>query len=267
MNAPSGVITLTTDFGVQDSYVGTMKGVILRINPSATMVDLTHQISPQAVLEASLVLESAYRFFPLGTIHLTVVDPGVGTHRRAILVEAGGFYFVGPDNGIFTRVLEAEADVRVFELTNPSFMLPRISDTFHGRDVFAPVAAYLSQGIAPEEFGPLVEHPVELALPQPRRWGTELQGEVISIDSFGNVITNVSREAFETAVAGRPFEITINGRTIDQLHRAYQEAEAGRILALFGSGDLLEIAVAGGRADRRLGVGKGDPLVVSLRVG
>ncbi|MFN8546835.1 MAG: SAM-dependent chlorinase/fluorinase [Candidatus Eisenbacteria bacterium] len=170
MNAPSGVITLTTDFGVQDSYVGTMKGVILRINPSATMVDLTHQISPQAVLEASLVLESAYRFFPLGTIHLTVVDPGVGTHRRAILVEAGGFYFVGPDNGIFTRVLEAEADVRVFELTNPSFMLPRISDTFMGA-MSSRRSPPIFAGDRPGGIRALVEHPVELALPQPRRWG------------------------------------------------------------------------------------------------
>ncbi len=265
MITPCGVITLTTDFGVQDSYVGTMKGVILRINPQVQLVDLTHQISPQSVLEASLVLESAYRYFPIGTVHLTVVDPGVGTHRRAILVVAGGFFFVGPDNGIFTRVLEGEDELEVYTLENARYSLPKISDTFHGRDVFAPVAAYLTQGVAPEEFGRAIDDPVRLSMPKPRRWGNELQGEVISVDSFGNVVTNISRDDFERAVQERSFSITINGKSIEQIHRTYQEADVGHILALFGSSDLLEIAVAGGRADRRLGVGKGDPLVVAFR--
>ena len=203
MIAPSGVVTLTSDFGIQDSYVGTMKGVILRIYPAAKLVDLTHQVSPQDVLEASLVLEGAYRYFPEGTVHLTVVDPGVGTSRRAILLQAGPFYFVGPDNGIFTRVLGSEPEARVFAIENPHYRLSQISDTFHGRDIIAPVAAYLAQGIDPAEFGPQITDPVLLPLPLPRRWGNQIQGEVVSIDGFGNVITNVSRRLLDdAAVAG-----------------------------------------------------------------
>jgi len=263
--APSGVVTLTSDFGIQDSYVGTMKGVILRIYPAAKLVDLTHQVSPQDVLEASLVLEGAYRYFPEGTVHLTVVDPGVGTSRRAILLQAGPFYFVGPDNGIFTRVLGSEPEARVFAIENPHYRLSQISDTFHGRDIFAPVAAYLAQGIDPAEFGPQITDPVLLPLPLPRRWGNQIQGEVVSIDGFGNVITNVSRRLLDDAAVAGGFRITINGKAIEQIHRSYQDADLGRILALFGSTDLLEIAVAGGRADRRLGVGKGDPFLIELK--
>ncbi len=264
MRAPCGVLTLATDFGLQDSYVGTMKGVILRILPDARMVDLTHQITAQDVVEASLVLENAYRFFPAGTVHVVVVDPGVGTPRRAILIATPEAYFVGPDNGTFTRVLGSESERRIFEISAEQFLLPAISDTFHGRDIFAPAAAYLASGVAPEEFGPEISDPIVLPLPEPRVWSHRIVGQVIYVDSFGNVITNVSHELWDREVRDRTFLISINGKRIDRVVRTYLDQEMGATLALFGSSELLEIAVAGGRADRRIGAGKGDTVVIDL---
>jgi S-adenosyl-L-methionine hydrolase (adenosine-forming) len=264
MVAASGVITLTTDFSLHDSYVGTMKGVILRIFPEARLVDISHQISPQDILEASLVLESGYRYFPVGTVHLVVVDPGVGGGRRPIIVMGSEHYFVGPDNGTFTRILEQDPEATVREITENKFLLPKVSDTFHGRDIFAPVAAYLGRGIDPAEFGPLVGQSRRLEVPVPMIWGDQIRGEVIHIDSFGNIVSNVSREQFEKSVQKRRFRIWINGRTIDRINRTYEEGEQGRPLALFGSTDLLEIAVAGGRAERRIGAGKGDTVLIQM---
>jgi S-adenosyl-L-methionine hydrolase (adenosine-forming) len=262
-----GLITLTTDFSLNDSYVGTMKGVILRIYPEARLVDITHQITPQDILEASLVLEGAYRFFPAGTVHLVVVDPSVGGERRPILIAGHEHYFIGPDNGTFTRVLESDPDALVIEIREPQFLLPNISDTFHGRDVFAPAAAYVARGIAPEEIGPLVADPKRLQVPVPRIWGDQIRGEVIHIDSFGNIITNISREQFNQAVGPRTYRILINGKVIDRVHRTYDEQEKGRTLALFGSSGLLEIAVAEGMAERRIGAGKGDVILVQIDEG
>lgn len=264
MIPPSGVVTLSSDFGLQDSYVGTMKGVILRLCPDARLVDLTHQISPQDVLEASLVIENAYPFFPRGTVHLAVVDPGVGTQRRPIVIVGETGYFVGPDNGTFSRILLLEEEWRAFEIVNPAYLLPHISDTFHGRDIFAPVAGYLCRGVAPEEFGPEIDDLVRLDLPEPEIRGARILGSVIHIDSFGNILTNVSRELWSLRVGERNFRIAINGRTIDRLQRSYQGADLGRTLAIFGSSNLLEIAVAGGRADRRIGAGKGDAVEIDI---
>lgn len=263
----SGLITLTTDFSLNDSYVGTMKGVILRIYPESRLVDITHQITPQDVLEASLVLEGGYRFFPAGTVHLVVVDPSVGGHRRPILIAGNQHYFVGPDNGTFTRVLDSDPEAVVIEIRESRFLLPNISDTFHGRDIFAPVAAYLARGVAPEEFGPRLSDPRRLQVPIPRIWGDQIRGEVIHIDSFGNIISNISREQFTQAVGDRRFRILINGKVIDRIHRTYEEQDIGRTLALFGSSDLLEIAIAEGRAERRIGAGKGDTILVQIDEG
>jgi S-adenosyl-L-methionine hydrolase (adenosine-forming) len=257
-----GVITLSTDFGLHDSYVGTMKGVILRIFPEARLVDITHQITPQDVLEASLTLEGGYRFFPGGTVHLVVVDPHVGGDRRPLLIAGEEHYFVGPDNGTFSRVLESDPEATAIEIREPRYLLPSISDTFHGRDIFAPVAAYLARGVAPDEFGPRITDPKRLRIPVPRIWGDQIRGEVIHIDSFGNIISNISREQFTRSVGNRKFRILINGKVIEQIHRTYEEQEVDRTLALFGSSDLLEIAVAAGRAERRIGAGKGDTILV-----
>jgi hypothetical protein len=195
-----------------------------------------------------------------------VVDPGVGGTRRPILIAGEEHYFVGPDNGTFTRVLENDPDALVIEIRERRFLLPIISDTFHGRDVFAPVAAYLARGIDPLEFGPPIEDPKNLDMPVPHIWGDQIRGEVIHIDSFGNVISNISREQFLGAVGPRKFKIVINGKVIDRISRTYAEHERGRALALFGSNDLLEIAVADGRAERKIGAGKGDIVLVQIEV-
>jgi S-adenosylmethionine hydrolase len=268
MKPPCGVVTITTDFGIEDSYVGTMKGVALRIYPEVRLVDITHQVKPQDVLEASLILENAYPFFPVGSVHLAVVDPGVGTDRRPLLVATDECYFVGPDNGIFTRILESKPVEAIIHLVNPCFRLASISGTFHGRDVFAPAAAYLARGVAPAEFGPPVDDAVRVDASVPRIYPDQICGEVIYVDSFGNIVTNISRKQFTEVVGESRMRITINGKKIEQIVRSYMDGERGKALALFGSSDLLEIAVAGGRADRRIGAGKGDTVLVDvLRIG
>jgi S-adenosyl-L-methionine hydrolase (adenosine-forming) len=261
-HAPSRTITLTTDFGTRDSYVATMKGVIYQICRTATIVDLTHQILPQDLMEASLVLESCYHFFPNGTIHVVVVDPGVGTKRRAVVVDTPDHLFVGPDNGIFSRIFASQSPHEVREITKEEYLLPQISDTFHGRDIFAPAAAHLANGVRPSEVGPIVKNPVRRDPPQPVVWQEQVRGEVIHIDSFGNIITNVSREVFETVARDKRFRIVTNGKVIEQLSRTYQDVPRGKAVALFGSLEMLEIAIHGGRADRQIGAGKGDPVQI-----
>lgn len=264
MKPPCGVISLTTDFGIEDSYVGTMKGVALRIFPDVRVVDITHHVTPQDILEASLVLETAYPFFPVGSIHVAVVDPGVGTGRRPIIVSTEEHYFVGPDNGTFTRIFEHANVAAIHVIENASLMLADISNTFHGRDVFAPAAAYLARGIAPAEFGREITDPVSASLPVPKTYPNRIAGQVLYIDSFGNIITNIGRETFASLVEGRSVRIRINGKVIDRVTGSYEAGGQGRVLALFGSSELLEIAVSGGRADRRIGAGKGDTVLVDI---
>jgi len=264
MKPPCGVVTLTTDFGLEDSYVGTMKGVALRIFPEIRVVDITHQVTSQDVLEASLVLESAYRYFPTGSVHMAVVDPGVGTDRRPILVVGEEHYFVGPDNGSFTRVLSSETITAVYAIENPKLMLADISHTFHGRDVFAPAAAFVARGVAPEEFGSPVSDPVRVPLPEPKSYPDQIIGEVLYIDSFGNVITNVTKALFQGIARDQPIRVQINGKTINGIERSYSTKVPGGVMALFGSSGLLEVAVAGGRADRRIGTGKGDTVLIDI---
>jgi S-adenosylmethionine hydrolase len=239
-----------------------MKGVIYRIFGEAILIDLTHQIQPQDLMEASLVLENCYRFFPSGTVHLVVVDPGVGTRRRPIIVDTPEHVFVGPDNGIFSRILGSGESVEVREIVNDSYRLAHISDTFHGRDIFSPCAAYLAQGVSPAKFGGIVADPVRSDPPQPLVWQDQITGEVIHIDSFGNIITNISREVFEMVAGEKRVRIIVNGKTVDRISRTYQDVERGRALAIFGSFDMLEIAIHSGRADRRIGAGKGDPVQI-----
>jgi S-adenosylmethionine hydrolase len=253
------IITLTTDFGDLDSYVGMMKGVIYTINPDARIVDLTHQIEPQNILQGAFQLFQAHRHFPPGTIHVGVVDPGVGTSRRAIAVyipEIG--YFVGPDNGLFSYILDTYPQAQARELNNPAFQRPDISNTFHGRDIFAPVAAYLSRGIPFEESGPLVD------LVQLKRlenywpvWQRSfngrvvLRGKVVQVDRFGNIISNLSREH----LAHLPPEIIKSCRIMVPDHiqasvfcNTYGEGLPGQFIALYGSSGFLEIAQVNERA-------------------
>jgi S-adenosyl-L-methionine hydrolase (adenosine-forming) len=231
------IITLLTDFGTQDYFVGAMKGVIFTINPEAKIADITHEIPPQDVCAAAFTLVNYYKTFPPGTTHVCVVDPGVGSERRAILVETQNYYFVAPDNGLLSFVFDEEQDFRVFELTNQEFFRHPVSQTFHGRDVFAPVAAHLSTGISVEEFGREINDFVrfEIAKPQKNSAG-EIEGEIIHIDRFGNLITNLKGEDLP-----EKFVIKITEKTITKHLKYYAEAETGEIFSILGSAGFLEI--------------------------
>ncbi|MBC7327130.1 SAM-dependent chlorinase/fluorinase, partial [bacterium] len=186
------IITFTSDFGLEDPFVGVVKGVILNINPNAIIVDITHLIPPQDILQAALVLRFSYRFFPPGTIHLAIVDPGVGSSRNPIVIESPPYFFVGPDNGIFSFVLEENFSAYLIE--NRQFLLPDISQTFHGRDIFAPIAGHLSLGVSPSCFGRKIEEIEKLAFPQPKIMGNTIVGQILTFDRFGNAITNISAD-------------------------------------------------------------------------
>jgi S-adenosylmethionine hydrolase len=262
------LITLTTDFGLSDSYVAQMKGAILTIAPDAVLIDVTHKIPPQDFAVASAVLADAVGAFPVGTIHLVVVDPGVGTDRRAIAVEARGeedtgeVRFVAPDNGVLTRVLAGRRVCRAVQLSERRFWRESVSQTFHGRDIFGPVAAHWSRGIDLAEFGPPLDSPlIKLSLPEPTCEGRTLSGEVVRTDAFGNLITNIS--ATQLPAADRPrLTVEIGTQRIAGISRAYQDRPAGELVAVIGSSGILEIAVCCGHACEVLAAWSGDKVVV-----
>jgi S-adenosyl-L-methionine hydrolase (adenosine-forming) len=259
------IITLLTDFGTRDHYVASMKGVILSINPRCTLVDITHQVRAHDVGEAAFILTNAYSYFPAGTIHLCVVDPGVGSPRKAILMMAGDHFFVGPDNGLFTLVAWREKIKGVIGLAHPRFFLPSVSATFHGRDIFAPVAAHLSLGVNPQAFGSITEDWVKLRVPQPRRRGKMLLGEIIHTDTFGNLITNVTERGVSEFTRGDPFLIRVGRRTLRGMRKGYWEGKPSEVMALIGSGGFLEISVRGESAQKALRLKKGDKIQIQLR--
>jgi S-adenosylmethionine hydrolase len=251
------VVTLLTDFGLDDAYVGTVKGVILAINPRARLVDLTHAVPPQDVRRAALLLASAWRFFPRGTVHLAVVDPGVGGGRRPIAVQAGGHYFVGPDNGLLGFCFDLPA-ARGVVLAEPSYHRRPVSHTFHGRDVFAPVAAHCSRGVGLDAFGPPVRHPVRLSGFPPRRAGGRVQGEVLLADRFGNLLTSLTgRDLPGPTDRG---VLRIGRARIRGLARTYAERPRQALGALIESSGRVEVFVREGSARQRLGLGPGAPV-------
>ena len=252
----ASIITLLSDFGLSDAYVGTMKGVILSINPDAAIVDLTHEVQAQAVEQAAYLLSTAYRYFPAGTIHVAVVDPGVGTKRRSIAARAGRWTFVAPDNGLLSHVIRRENEVQVFEIMETGYVLPEISRTFHGRDVFAPAAAHLSLGVPISDLGPAVTDPVLLP-PPPQPTGDAYTGKVIHIDRFGNCVTDIEEEQFRRWATGG-VTIEAEGRRIRGPVATYDEAAPGEAAALFGSAGRLEIAVSMGSAASALGLTLGS---------
>ena len=246
---PNGIITFLSDFGLQDGYVAMVKGVILRINPASRIVDITHQIPAGSILHAASVLQETQPFFPRGTVNLAVVDPGVGTTRRPIAVEtADGHFFVGPDNGLFWPFITRSPSSRIVLLKENRYFLPAISNTFHGRDIFAPVAAHLSSGVPLDALGPPVIDPVTLTLPDPEVGDDVLSGTVIRIDHFGNLITNISERTLRTFLGNGHPVIRIGDLTIHGISSAYGKAARGGIIALIGSAGFLEIAVNLGRA-------------------
>lgn len=262
---PSGIITLTTDFGLADSYVGIMKGVILGIARNATIVDITHQIAPQDIHQAAYIVQTFGAFFPPGTVHVVVVDPGVGSKRRRIILTTPIATYVAPDNGVLTYVWRAAMErwgaetCAVYNLTEPRYWLPSVSNTFHGRDVFAPVAAHLVLGVPPSQFGERCEQIVEAVLEQPTRGRHgELVGRIIHIDHFGNCITNVTLRHLHEAGIGERIVAHLIGQRIEGLYRTYADVAIGALVALIGSSDHLEIAVRNGNAAQTLGAGIGD---------
>ncbi len=234
----SKLITLTTDFGNRDYFVGAMKGVILSISPNAQIVDLTHEIAPQNIFSGAFTLFNAAKEFPAETIHVCVVDPGVGSKRRPILLATEKHFFVAPDNGVLSFVLENETKFRVFELTDEKFFRQPLSRTFHGRDLFAPVAAHLANGVKPQEFGAEVFDFAHLSLAKPEKvGGSTISARILHIDHFGNLITNLRREDLPER-----FALEINGVRIEKLQNFFAEAEQGKLGLIFGSAGYLEIA-------------------------
>ena len=260
------IITLTTDFGTRDAYVGAMKGVILGINPDVRLVDISHSISPQDVMEAAYVLKEAAFYFPPDTVHLAVVDPGVGTKRRPVAVRYGRHFFVGPDNGIFPLLMDDSEQPESVELNRKDYWLSdEISTTFHGRDIFAPAAAHLSRGVPLPDLGRRIDalSPMHWALPITDEQG--IQGWIAHVDRFGNCITNVARDLLERTRDGRSVRCFTGSAILEGLTRTYADVEAGEPLMHYNSSDVLEIAVNSGNASELLGIRKGDPVNILFR--
>ena len=263
------LITLTTDFALKDPFAGMMKGVIYSINGSAQIVDISHGITSQDILEAAFVISTSYRFFPERTIHLVIVDPGVGGRRRPILVKASGHYFMGPDNGVFSWVIDADPAGRVIEVTAEEYFLKNVSATFHGRDIFAPAAAWLSTGVAPDSFGREIHDYIRLDVPKITEGANDISGRVLYIDRFGNMITNISagvlNHLMPPGISASNISVRVGGVDIVGLKRDYAEAAAGEPGSIISSFDLLEIYVYMGNASKTLNVGKGDIVKVRRR--
>jgi S-adenosylmethionine hydrolase len=255
------VITLLTDFGLTDPYVGSMKGVILSIHPDVHIIDITHGITPQNVDEAAFVLKNTYAYFPEHTVHVVVVDPGVGTRRAVLAVQTDRYMFLAPDNGVLKYIFHDEPDCRVFRVTNTSYFSKHVSRTFHGRDIFAPVAAHIAQGLAPEKLGEPFHDYIKGTVKKPVQGKDEISGDILYIDKFGNAVSNIE----ESLLANREIkEIRIKGYTFHALSETYNDVSAGKPLALIGSNGTVEISVNKGHAVEQLNLRTGDPVTVTF---
>jgi S-adenosyl-L-methionine hydrolase (adenosine-forming) len=251
------VITLLTDFGLKDPYVGIMKGVILSINPDATIVDITHDITPQNIEEAAFLIEEYHRYFSPGTIHMAVIDPTVGSERRPIIVSKDNNVFIGPDNGLFTLILD---DAEVYLLENPDFMLKEVSSTFHGRDIFAPAAAHASTGFHPSAFGSAISNPLRLDNIFPAKEDHSLKGRIVRFDHFGNAITNIKTDFLQDFLGNRSFEVRVGSMVFTTLSKSYYENE---FTCLIGSSGYLEFGYFKGSFKEKNNITKNDPVQIS----
>lgn len=266
MNARPSVITLTTDFGLDDFFVGAMKGVILSINPAVRIIDITHTIRPHDVREAAFTLAQAYAEFPPGTIHVAIVDPGVGSARRPIIVLTPMHLFIGPDNGIFSFIYAQDEARAIIHITAEHYFRKPVSRTFHGRDIFAPVAAWLSAGVAPDSFGQPINDPVRFEVPQPELISaTHIRGQVIHIDRFGNLITNLTGQHLSSQTGLRAVRLVINNQTITRVQSHFAETVAQEPFGVIGSTGRLEIAVYQNSAEKVLNASVGT--TVDLYIG
>ena len=254
-------VTVLTDFGAKDPYVGVMKGVMLAINPRLSVIDITHEVEAQDVREACFLIGEYYPYFPEGTVHLCVVDPTVGSARKPLVVVKDGHSFVGPDNGLFS-LLFAAGDASAHEIVDRRFMREPVSATFHGRDIFAPAAAHLSAGTDPSEFGPVVEEPVMLPALFPTMEGGVMEGEIVRFDRFGNGISNITFDAFEAFTGGIPFLVELCGLVFSSLSRSYYE---DRHTCLVGSSGYLEFGLFKANLAEELSLRKGERVKVTRR--
>lgn len=259
------IITLTTDYGWNDHLVGAMKGVILKTVPDARIVDVCHTVMPFDILDGALTIGQAYRHFPPKTIHVVVVDPGVGSQRRPLLVSGELHYFVAPDNGVLSMVYEREERVTVRHVTAEHYFLSPISNTFHGRDIFAPVAAWLAKNGQSSSFGEEISDFVRFSMPKPKAASNGVKGVVLKVDNFGNLVTNLTLEDVPQLVAaGASFKILVGSREISKLSQTYSQGAQGELLAVVGSSGFLEISVNKGSAARTLGLQRGAEVTVQL---
>lgn len=253
------LITLTTDFGLLDPYVAEMKGVILKINPQAKIVDISHNIEKFNISMGAYVLAAAAPYFPEGTIHVAVVDPGVGTKRKPILIEAKNGFFIGPDNGVLALAAVKQGIRHVYEIENPKFMLPKVSSTFHGRDIFAPAAAFLSKGVSASEFGREIRKIVTPRFAKISKRGDMLIGEVIHVDGFGNIVTNFTEKELALIGAKDMVKVKLKGSMVSlKLCKAYADVEPQKPLAIIGSHDFMEVSINQGNAAETFKVKLGD---------
>lgn len=257
------IITLTTDFGHTDHYVGAMKGVILSIAPATAIVDITHSIAPYGVSEGAFVIAQAYPYYPAGTIHVVVVDPGVGSSRRPILVEAGDQFFIGPDNGVLSMIY-SEQPAKVRELNNTSYFRETISTTFHGRDIFAPVAAHLAAGAKPARAGKVITDYLRPTFEKPSRYGKRIwTGTILKVDHFGNLITNLHATDFPQ-IADQSFQLAVGTRLLQRLAASYASEPPGEPFVIIGSSGYLEVSCNQQSAARLLGCASGAPVELTL---
>jgi S-adenosylmethionine hydrolase len=264
----ANLITLLTDYGTRDSFVANMKGMILKTNPQAQIIDITHEIAPQDIWEAAFTLKSVYTQFPKGAIHMAVVDPGVGSGRRPIIAVTESYYFVGPDNGIFSLIYREAERLRVHHITAAHYFTASPGATFHGRDVFAPVGAWLTKGIPSGNFGDEITDFVKLNVPTAKSTGNTIDGHVVHVDRFGNLITNITSKELQpllTAGAGGAVAVALGGKEILGLRKFYAEAAPGQPGAIINSNSHLEIFLFRQNARQALGVKRGDAVRVSVR--
>lgn len=258
------LITLTTDFGLQDAFVGVMKGVIAGINPKAQVIDLTHGIPPQNILAGALTLRYSVAYFPPGAIHVAVIDPGVGSARLPLLIECDGCYFIGPDNGVLSLAIGERAPAAIIALANPAYHLQPASATFHGRDVFAPAAAHLSRGVPPASFGEKLTTFQRLPFPACVRSAEKITGEIIYVDHFGNLFTNIAERDLTGLDVARCAIVLGGGVRVSGISSSYAAAHRGELVGIINSWGLLEIAEPGGSARQRSGAGVGDRVEVII---
>jgi len=258
------VITLTTDFGTADALVASMKGVILTINPDAEIIDITHKILPYDLLDGALAIGAAYKFFPPRTIHVVVVDPGVGTERRPLLVTAGQHYFVAPDNGVLSMIYQNEESVTVRHITAEHYFLQPVSNTFHGRDIFSPVAAWLSKNGQSNSFGEEITDFVRFTLPKPKAAGNSIKGVVLRADNFGNLLTNFTPEDAPQVLAGSKFKMRVGNAEISKFAQTFGTGAPNEPVLILGSSGFFEVAINRGNAAKTLAASRGAEVTLQF---